>query len=122
MLESNNENENIIVNDDNNAENKKKTRTPRKKITISKKTENSKEFPIIEKENFEIISKDDDKEYIPTVVETRDMPLLETKEDKINLTLKYRSEINLNVNEIISQIIEINEVIEVEEVKQGQNG
>ena len=44
------------------------------------------------------------------------------KEDKINLTLKYRSEINLNVNEIISQIIEINEVIEVEEVKQGQNG
>lgn len=43
------------------------------------------------------------------------------KEDKINLTLKYRSEINLNVNEIISQIIEINEVIEVEEVKQGQN-
>ena len=112
MLESNNENENIIVNDDNNAENKKKTRTPRKKITISKKTENSRGFPIIEKENFEIISKDDDKEYIPTVVETRDMPLLETKEDKINFILsdiderpKEEKPAKKDLNEILEEIV-----------------
>ena len=112
MLESNNENENIIVNDDNNAENKKKTRTLRKKITISKKTENSRGFPIIEKENFEIISKDDDKEYIPTVVETRDMPLLETKEDKINFILsdiderpKEEKPAKKDLNEILEEIV-----------------
>ena len=112
MLDFNNENKNIIINDDNNTENKKKTRTPRKKITISKKTENSKEFPIIEKENFEIISKDDDKEYIPTVVETRDMPLLETKEDKINFILsdiderpKEEKPAKKDLNEILEEIV-----------------
>ena len=39
------------------------------------------------------------------------------EEDHISLTLKYKTEIRININEIISHIAEINDVKEVEEVK-----
>ncbi len=129
--------ESITTNATNDSEQKKtqrKTRTTRKKITIKKEAD----FPIIEKENFEILpinekeyapaevpsedekqympietSPKNKKKYIPAVKETRDMPLLETKEDKINFILsdmedqkpKEERPAKKDLNEILEEIV-----------------
>ncbi len=93
---------------DNTTNNQKKTRIPRKKITINKDID----FSVIEKENFEILPKDK-KEYVPTIKEIRDMPLLETKEDKINFILsdiedqkpKEEKPTKKDLNEILEEIV-----------------
>ena len=93
---------------DNTMNNQKKTRIPRKKITINKDID----FSVIKKENFEILPKDE-KEYVPTIKEIRDMPLLETKEDKINFILsdiedqkpKEEKPTKKDLNEILEEIV-----------------
>lgn len=125
--------ENIVADNSEQKNSPKKTRI-RKKITIKKNID----FPIIEKDDFEVLPKDekeyipvevpsedkkqympietlpkDKSEYVPTIKEVHDMPLLETREDKINFILsdiedqrpKEEKPPKKDLNEILEEIV-----------------
>lgn len=117
--------ENIVADNSEQKNSPKKTRI-RKKITIKKNID----FPIIEKDEKEYIpvevpSEDkkqympietlpkDKSEYVPTIKEVHDMPLLETREDKINFILsdiedqrpKEEKPPKKDLNEILEEIV-----------------
>lgn len=100
---------------ENNCQDKaKKSKTPRKKITINKSvsTKNSS-FPLVEKNDYNIATVEN-KEYPPLVKDNRDMPLLETKDDKINFILG-NNELNKTPKKDLNEILE--EIVREEQIK-----
>lgn len=92
----------------------KKNKSPRKKITINKSINTQdNSFPVVEKSDYNLIATNE-KDYIPIVKDIRDMPILETKDDKINFILG-NSELGKTPKKDLNEILE--EIVREEQIK-----
>lgn len=92
----------------------KKNKSPRKKITINKSINTQdNSFPVVEKSDYNLIATNE-KDYIPIVKDIRDMPILETKDDKINFILG-NNELGKTPKKDLNEILE--EIVREEQIK-----